>query len=400
VATAGVQYPTDIEALERFILDNPELKQLEARIAGFNIFEAVGVAKQELRHSDFLSFLLYPSANHGLKDAFLKEFLVQISRSAAEPPMSPLEIDLRNFASASVAREWNSIDILIEDSQNGIRCFIENKISSTEHSGQLKRYHSLVKRTYPKDTLIPVFLTPDGAEPSDERYIPFGYTDIIDCVEKILHSGGFINPDSKTLMEHYVEMLRRYIVTNSDIADLCRRIYRQHQRALDLIFEHRPDLQQGIYDLLVKTIQEDRALELDSSSKGYIRFLPKSWDAVNDLRQGSGWTATGRILLFEFSNRDALRLRLYIGPGPGAVRQKLFDVACDQLRQYLGSSPALYSKWNTIWLKDFLSKSDYDGLELEDLTAKFGQEWEDFLAKDLPALEALFSGKEPPQMSS
>ena len=58
--------------LEKFIIENVELENLESLLAQFNIFESIGAVKQELRHSDFLSFLLDPSQNHGLGDLFLK----------------------------------------------------------------------------------------------------------------------------------------------------------------------------------------------------------------------------------------------------------------------------------------------------------------------------------------
>ncbi len=49
---------SDQKSLEAFLLDNPELGQLEALLDEFNIFEAIGAVRQEVRHSDFLAFLL------------------------------------------------------------------------------------------------------------------------------------------------------------------------------------------------------------------------------------------------------------------------------------------------------------------------------------------------------
>lgn len=47
--------------LESLIVDNPKLERLESLLAQFNVFEAIGAVKHELRHSDFLAFLLDPS---------------------------------------------------------------------------------------------------------------------------------------------------------------------------------------------------------------------------------------------------------------------------------------------------------------------------------------------------
>ena len=43
-------------ALEQLSVDE-DFRQLESQFAEFNIFEAIGVVHQELRHSDFLTFL-------------------------------------------------------------------------------------------------------------------------------------------------------------------------------------------------------------------------------------------------------------------------------------------------------------------------------------------------------
>ncbi|MDZ7960601.1 MAG: hypothetical protein RMY34_22425 [Aulosira sp. DedQUE10] len=40
----------DRALLEKFIVDNEELEELESKLAQFNIFEAIGVVRQEIRH--------------------------------------------------------------------------------------------------------------------------------------------------------------------------------------------------------------------------------------------------------------------------------------------------------------------------------------------------------------
>ena len=56
----------DLALLEALIVDNPDLERLEALLEQFNIFEALGAVRVELRHSDFLAFLLNPNQSHGL----------------------------------------------------------------------------------------------------------------------------------------------------------------------------------------------------------------------------------------------------------------------------------------------------------------------------------------------
>ena len=113
---------------------------------------------------------------------------------------------------------------------------IENKIGSVEHSNQLARYHETVQRHIPTATIIGLLLTPDGEEPADERYLPISYGLIAELIEGVATSrSSVLGPDVRMLLTHYTQMLRRHVVSGSDIDDLCQRIYRKHQRALDLL---------------------------------------------------------------------------------------------------------------------------------------------------------------------
>ena len=65
------------QLLENFICDK-ELKELEQKFDKFNIFDCLRLTRTEIRHSNFLAWLLDPNETHGLSDYFLKEFLVNI----------------------------------------------------------------------------------------------------------------------------------------------------------------------------------------------------------------------------------------------------------------------------------------------------------------------------------
>ena len=63
-----------IQLLENFICDE-QLKELEQKFEGFNIFDCLRLTRAEIRHSNFLAWLLDPNETHGMNDYFLKEFL-------------------------------------------------------------------------------------------------------------------------------------------------------------------------------------------------------------------------------------------------------------------------------------------------------------------------------------
>src|SRR5262245_46661972 len=139
---------TQRKALEAFLIDNPDLERLELQIAEFNLFEAIGMIQQEIRHSHFLAMLLDPSGNHGLDDLFLKRLLMSAVRdSSAE--LRAIDLDLMDLSSATVQREWQTIDILITDQTNNLVCIIENKLFTGEHDNQLHRYYDQVHSQFP-----------------------------------------------------------------------------------------------------------------------------------------------------------------------------------------------------------------------------------------------------------
>ncbi len=385
----------DRQALEAFVVENADLETLEGFLEQFNIFEAVGVVRQELRHSDFLAFLLDPRQNHRLGDAFARRLLQKILIAAKDlaPPLSPVHLDSWDLGRLTVRREWQNIDILLVDRPNRLVVVIENKVDSTEHSGQLGRYLRLVDSEYPAPTWrrLAVYLTPDGEDPSEGDYLTADYGLVADAVDAVGESRRpALDPAAHELMVHYARTLRRHIVADSEIADLCRRIYRRHQRALDLIFEHRPDRLAQVQAVLLELVQSRDDLILDTASKQFVRFGQAAWEG---LPRGQGWTRSGRLVLFEFASYpDRLGLNLYVGPGPAEVRQRLIDKASAHQPPYRVSKRAMSEneKWRSIFSRSFLKPEDYEDGAHGELEARIRARWEEFADRDLPVLVAPF----------
>jgi hypothetical protein len=369
---------SDLKLLEALILENPDLEMLEAHLDEFNIFEALGAVRVELRHSDFLAFLLNPRQNHGLGDVFVKRMLQKaLSAAQFDTHITPLDIDTWDLDGLTVQREWQNIDLLLLDER--LVVIIENKITSSEHSGQLKRYRNTVETHYPGRHLLCLFLTPDGEEASDINYISISYSMLANLAKSILEARvSTLGHDVRILMTHYAQMLRRHIVIESEIADLCRRIYHKHQRALDLIYEFRPDQQAALREIIEKLIISQADCILDYGTKSYIRFIPKEWD-LPVLNQGQGWTSSGRILMFEFGNfTNRFRLSLIIGPGPLEIRQRLMELASSH-QTLKPAYKALGKSFNTIYTRNWLTSKDYENGSVEDLEGKIKTRWDQFI---------------------
>jgi hypothetical protein len=83
---------------------------------------------------------------------------------------------------------------------------------------------------------------------------------------------SFINERAGHFLDQYIEILRRYFMGEKELEKLCREIYFKHQKALDLIFEFKPDIYSEISGYLEELILSSLEFELDTSSKTYVRF--------------------------------------------------------------------------------------------------------------------------------
>jgi hypothetical protein len=166
---------TKIKTLYSSLLDDPDFDRLELGLKKPNIFDVLKITTNEIRHSNFLSWILNPIESHGLGDIFLKRFLREVFASDKFDDISQVDVEGLNLAKVSILREWKNIDILIltED----IAVCVENKVLTKEHSNQLERYRNIVEEHYPKRKKTFVYLNPYGDESFTEvdTYQPVSY---------------------------------------------------------------------------------------------------------------------------------------------------------------------------------------------------------------------------------
>jgi hypothetical protein len=381
---------TDLEILEDFVRDNDDLDRLETMAVVFNSFEVLGMVRKELHHSKFLAYLLDPRENHGLGESFVRRLLKKACQQGptAEHSVSAIELDTMDFEELDVNTEWKNIDILLklDTPRSKLVVAIENKIDTSEHSQQLQRYSKLLRQEFPGWKILCLYLTVEGEISSDPSFVPTDYSLIATLLESLLNSPVVSPPNAaRALIEQYCQMIRRHFMAESDISKLCEQIYKKHKRALDLIFEHRPDDQSRFAEILRELVGKEKYLMEDNPSKLDLRFACRDWE-VSDLKKGSGWTTSGRMLLFEFNNKkDQLKLNLYVGPGPEETRQKLLNMALSE-GIFKPASKTLNSKWNSIFSRTFLSSNDYEDIQENQLEQKIKLKWKDFVERELPPI--------------
>lgn len=219
---------SDKRHLERFVLDNPDLERLESILGDFNPFVALRWTRQEARHSQFLRWLLDPRETHGIGTYFLRTFCKRVAAKAVGRSVAPSVVDLDSWhlSDTQVFTEWNNIDVFLRNEEVRFLLVIETKLDSAEHSQQLHRYRQLVESQYPDYRRLFILLTVEGDTPSDDAYVTVTYSEVASLVSDVVdRRADQLGPEVRSFLSHYVEMLRRHIVEDSEVQELCRRIY-------------------------------------------------------------------------------------------------------------------------------------------------------------------------------
>jgi hypothetical protein len=171
-----------------------ERRGWKATAERFNVFDSISFIDYELRHSEFIGFLLDPQATHDQGTVFLETFLSQIGIGDVE--------DLNQARVVGELRIQNRrLDIFIHI-PGILALIIENKIWSIEGDDQVGAYQKwlIENHTECKVTRV-VFLSPNGQEPRDPRKAPpvivITYADIRRWLERFTGLPGTLGSTIK-----------------------------------------------------------------------------------------------------------------------------------------------------------------------------------------------------------
>jgi hypothetical protein len=259
---AKLNFPKLCEELDKFESHNE-----------FNIFEATGMQFQEIKHSNFLSYILDPTNKHELGEEFIRSFLV-----------NSVGQEYRNcdLSSVKVYREKHNIDLLIindspDNKEESFLIVIEFKVWAGETGNQLNKYIEACKKHYPNliDKAIFLYLTPFGSNPSNSDYKPISYEVILDSLESL-------KPDNSSVaisVEHYKKFIRRYILQNDERAKEAYDIYFRYKDEIDFINSQSQKFNHLIYDRVTSFISKELSqqweiLEETNTKKNLIHLIP------------------------------------------------------------------------------------------------------------------------------
>lgn len=346
--------------------------------------------------SRFLSFLLDPKRNHRLGDHFLRSFLRKCSDSADRESLPQVGHHDESLGQTTVHTEVYAgdgrIDILLLNEAGKWAIIVENKIRTTEHSGQLGKYYRFVKENYPDHLVRGIYLTPHGDRSSHEEYLPLSYGAVCEILDGILEDrGSSITSDVRMYVEHYTGMVRRNIVTDPEISRLCREIFRKHYRALYVVIDNVVTAQDTIHKQMKRLIEETPRLAYGYREKGeledYIVFDHEEW-GVPTLRVGKRYHGSDRLLYFVVYSKfmESLEVWLELGPGNTNTRSRLFNMA-RRNSTVLEDVPDSLSEWTQLLKYPLIAPELLQTLSDEQREREIRKRWDEFLDKDLPRIE-------------
>ena len=255
------------------LLNDVDFDKLDLGLKNPNIFSILRITRNEIRHSNFLSWLLNPKGSHGLDDLFLKRFLREVFSSDRFGDIDQVDVEGLNLNEVQVLREWNHIDLLVV--LTDVVICIENKVFTKDHSKQLERYKEVIQHSYPNKKKVFVYLNPEGDESNEEidTYQPLSYEFIIDVLERILEVyGDSIKPQVLVYIKDYITVVKQDIMGTDKLVELSQKIYSNHKEIIDFILENKPDLTSEIGVLLID-LMKSKGYQIGSENKYYVRFL-------------------------------------------------------------------------------------------------------------------------------
>lgn len=272
----------DIQQLKKEydnLLESKEFNKLDLGLNTPNIFQILKISTTEIRHSNFLSWLLDPKGSHKLGDIFLKRFFKEVFSSDKFPKINPENVEGMDLSKVEVRREWENIDLLLI--HNKVVVCVENKVYSSESEHQLIDYKKVIQVEFPEPEFIQtfVFLTPKGIESINEKnsFEPISYEFIVESLERIISENGeSLVPQVKTYITDYITIIKREIMGTDELTKLSKEIYLNHKELIEFIYKNRPD--NCIYvSQLIKEELERRGWDIGcSETKNFVRFLTKS----------------------------------------------------------------------------------------------------------------------------
>ena len=313
---------TTIEQLERFCIDK-NVKDIQNYVNAnknkFNIFKVLKLDNHEIRHSNFLAWLLNPSENHTLHDEFLQMFLKQAINYNVNYS-DDLTVETEYFTNKA-----RRIDILLHSKKSDFVCVIENKYGSNEHDEQCKHYKDFIEnhskfKVYKNKYYI--FL--DIEKPDKEQlqkalycYEPITYREIYKILVEILKGHNNFSQEVKQAIEQYkCIIMEKYSMVDEVTKRKCREIFRDYSDVIETLEQYKSEFQDDVYNVMVSILDDTSISNADINGNGYndktgcgIRFVPSEYAQNEKILKTN--KITKYSVFFSLEYKKELKLGIY-----------------------------------------------------------------------------------------
>ena len=367
------------EKLAEFLRDISCLDQLAPWTSKVNIFDILKVSRTEIRHSNILSWLLDPSENHGIGEAFLFGLLGKVL-TKSDDVIRCLSAKLDNIY---VLREWEHIDILVVCESSQFVVAIENKIGSKEHNSnntdesQLATYSKKLEDRFRGYRIFQIYLTPEGDTASIEGWDTLTYSDVMEVLERIYNTTRHsLSHEVDLIINNYISTIKKDVIMDQDLIRICNEIYKKHKEALDLIYENRQDSifeASQICQECIKELSSEKEIQIINATTSNIKFTTKG------LRNGLSIDDKYRYYYFYISSKDngiQIECRLLFFQELSSPHDEDTKIAMQDVVSSISSKTAdqrpRKKEW-TWWTIPVEGKKDFDSINKEDIKKYVGR---------------------------
>jgi hypothetical protein len=291
------------------ILEDADYQALQAKLNSPNYFLCSGIMRHEIRHSNFIAWLLNLGDTHSQGNLFLNAFLESINEKIKNPTA---KIDIPNTSVGfEIFRESkHNIDIFIKYEKTIL--VIENKIQATDSPEQLFRYRTHVNDLYKNHKISFIYWTLTGEDPTDlkekDLWHLYSYEDFVRVLEATLTKVQ----DTKVAMyiEDYIEALEITHLKNGKYAKNAKRLFERYKNDLSKIFNN--DTKYRAQDKLT--------LDLIKNNSPFVRgdgFFAHDQPYLEEFEKNCGLynysVREGNSTFFSLSPREGDKIWSYFG---------------------------------------------------------------------------------------
>lgn len=276
--------------IEKLLLDK-DFEQLEDKLNRFNFFNVLNISHREYVVSSGLRWLLDPKESHGFGDYFLKKLLIEVilmnkdNKHYNKETFSVINLDTINLTDSFVQTEEILLekrrgDLSITDERNSIYVLIENKIYAKEGEDQTTSYVKAVKEIYPdiKYYKLFIYLSLDGSEAEAQEFLTLSYSTLVKVLKELLDAKKTLLAQGPIyLLEQFIGNIEENLLEESDMDELCERLYLRHKTAIEQIYQAKPSNRQ-FYEHLGKTVSSKLGDDWNYKARGsYSAIFKKEW---------------------------------------------------------------------------------------------------------------------------